>query len=513
MHTRFNYRENTTVNKIHLGFDKQFENKEQADSILKISLVYYIKSIRIASTLICILETLFLLRLIVGASSGRVVKHLHYGMCYTFLLTVALLSLVLIRKWKDDLEQNAKKLYYYQVFYNTSMVVWAVMMTLLDGYYHNGYDLTIFMTMIVLVPVVAFENPIISNCVNTISCLIILYALVSNGDTNQSINFACFIAGAVVVNIVFYKTKKSLFLIQYELHEVEIKNLVRITQTDELTGVLNRRAYEEDIYSHDNITNDKFVYVSIDVNGLKVVNDTKGHMAGDELIVGACQCMKESLGKVGNLYRIGGDEFVAILFCDEEKTKETLSEFDTALLNWSGELVDSISVSYGWISKNEKPDASVRQLGAIAEERMYEAKAAHYRNKGVDRRGQHDAHKALCNLYTKILRVNLTDDSYQIVNIDESEQNQEEFATSISEWLCSFGKSGRVHPEDLEEYLRKTDCNYLKDYFLNNDKTLQIIYRRKYNDGFYRVMMEIIRADDFNEDNLCLFIYVKKIDY
>jgi len=360
------------MNKIHLGFDKQFKSTEQADSILKMSLTYYINSMRIASTVICILETLFLLRLLLGASSGNYIKHLHYGMCYTSLLTVALLSLFFIRKWKDDLDQNAKKLYYYQVFYNTSMVAWAVMMTLLDGYYHNEYDLTIFMTMIVLVPVVAFENPILSNCVTIGSCSIILGALVSNGNTNQSINFACFIAGAVIVNNVFFRTKKSLFLIQYQLHEVEIKNLIQITKTDELTGVLNRRAYEEDIYEHDDIQNDKFVYVSIDVNGLKVVNDSKGHMAGDELILGACQCMKESLGKVGNIYRIGGDEFVAILFCDVEKTKELLSDFDTALSNWSGELIDSISVSYGWVSKNEKPDASVRQLGAVAEERMYE---------------------------------------------------------------------------------------------------------------------------------------------
>jgi len=348
------------MNKIRFGFDGQFESKEQADSILKMSLTYYINSMRIASTVICVLETLFLLRLLLGASSGKYIKHLHYGMCYIFLLTVALLSLFFIKKWKDDLNQNAKKLYYYQVFYNTSMVAWAVMMTLLDGYYHSEYDLTIFMTMIVLVPVVAFENPIISNCVTLSSCLIILFALVSNGSTNQSINFACFIAGAIIVNNVFFKTKKSLFLIQYELHEVEIKNLVRITQTDELTGVLNRRAYEEDIYSHDSIPDDKFVYVSIDVNGLKVVNDTKGHMAGDELIIGACQCMKESLGKVGKIYRIGGDEFVAIMFCDVEKAKEILSDFDTALINWSGELIDSISVSYGYVSREEYPDLTFR---------------------------------------------------------------------------------------------------------------------------------------------------------
>lgn len=292
------------------------------------------------------------------------------------------------------------------------------------------------------------------------------------------------------------------------------EKLIKKTQTDELTGLFNRRAYEEDIYEHnDTPEEDDFIYLSLDVNGLKVINDTKGHVAGDELIIGACQCMKKSLGPYGKLYRIGGDEFVAILFCKTQKVEEILSDFDDIIANWSGKLIDDLSVSYGWVSKEEKPNYSVRQLSALAEKRMYEAKAAHYRKQGVDRRGQQDAHKALCDLYTKILRINVSDDSYQIVNMDQAEMtNDKGFADKISVWLESFGKTGQVHPDDLQEYLRVTSLDYIKEYFKGNKTSLHLFYRRKYEDGFKQVMMEIIPANDYSEDNQSLFLYVKDID-
>lgn len=292
------------------------------------------------------------------------------------------------------------------------------------------------------------------------------------------------------------------------------EKLIRRAQTDELTGLFNRRTYEDDIYEHnDTPQEDDFVYVSLDVNGLKVVNDTQGHMAGDELIIGACQCMKKSLGSYGRLYRIGGDEFVAIIFCNEEKLKEILADLDDTITSWKGKLIDTLSISYGWISKKEEPTLSVRQLGAIAEQRMYDAKAEHYKQTGVDRRGQKDAHKALCDLYTKILRINITDDTYQIIDMDVSEQIAEKgFADSISKWFTSFGESGQVHQDDLDEYLKFTDLKYMRDYFASDKTSLHVFYRRKYEDGFKQVMMEVIPASDYSNDNQSLFLYVKNID-
>ena len=293
------------------------------------------------------------------------------------------------------------------------------------------------------------------------------------------------------------------------------EQLIRKTQTDELTGLFNRRAYEEDIYEHeDTPEEDSFIYVSLDVNGLKVVNDSLGHTAGDELIIGACQCMRKSLGPHGKLYRIGGDEFVAILFCPDEQVKDILADFDNTIANWSGKLVDRLTISYGWISKTEAPDYSVRQLGSVAEQRMYESKDAYYKTMGLDRRGQKDAHKALYELYTKILKINVTDDTYQIVNMDVEEQTAAKgFAgDSISKWLTTFGTSGQVHPEDLDDYLKHTDLQYIREYFRGDKTSLHIFYRRKYGEEFKQVMMEIIPANDYSGDNQSLFLYVKNID-
>ena len=67
----------------------------------------------------------------------------------------------------------------------------------------------------------------------------------------------------------------------------------------------------------------------MDVNRLKIVNDSQGHAAGDELLQGAASCMKKCFDSCGKVYRTGGDEFIALLFTDREsfeKIKETFEE-------------------------------------------------------------------------------------------------------------------------------------------------------------------------------------------
>ena len=65
------------------------------------------------------------------------------------------------------------------------------------------------------------------------------------------------------------------------------------SNTDELTRCYNRRAYEEDINKLD--LTKEWVYVSMDINGLKNANDSFGHAAGDELIRAAADCMKNTV--------------------------------------------------------------------------------------------------------------------------------------------------------------------------------------------------------------------------
>ena len=258
------------------------------------------------------------------------------------------------------------------------------------------------------------------------------------------------------------------------------ETLVRKSQIDELSGLYNRRTYEEDVLKYSEEVNEDLVYASIDVNGLKVVNDEIGHAAGDELIKGAADCMKKVFENYGKVYRTGGDEFVSIFFANEQQLEAIIEELDATTNQWSGELVSTLSLSAGFVAKREFMEEPIVEIAKIADKRMYKAKSAYYSKKGVDRRGQAAANTALCNLYTKILKINITDDTYTIVNMDVTEKTSEKgFADTISEWLIGFGKSGQVHEEDLADYLNKTDLNYLREYFKEGKTSISIQYRRK----------------------------------
>ena len=101
---------------------------------------------------------------------------------------------------------------------------------------------------------------------------------------------------------------------------------------------------------------------------------------------------------------------------------------------------------------------------------------------------------------------------FQIFTMDNTEKNEDMgFSSKISEWLEGFAKTGQVHPDDLEEYLQKTNITYLKNYFENGNILLDISYKRKCQEGFINCMMEITPAGDYSSTNQSLFLYVKLI--
>jgi len=161
-----------------------------------------------------------------------------------------------------------------------------------------------------------------------------------------------------------------------------------IFKTDALTGLKNRRAYEDDIDEVvRNMKNDrtKITIGSFDLNGLKKTNDTLGHKAGDELIKGAADCIRLTFEKYGSAYRIGGDEYAAILIGDFD-TEALDKEFKNVQNNWHGELVDSISISYGMAEITEYTQEGISEAMKIADKGMYKDKSDYYIRNGLDRR-------------------------------------------------------------------------------------------------------------------------------
>ena len=148
-----------------------------------------------------------------------------------------------------------------------------------------------------------------------------------------------------------------------------------------------------------------------------------------------------------------------------------------------------------------------------ADERMYDAKTQHYLQMGVDRRGLQAAHVALCALYTKILKINITNDTFQVVDMDIKERTETMgFDERISVWLRRVGQSDMVHPDDRETYLAQTSLPYIRQYFADCKSSLCIFYRRRIDGQYKQVMMEMIRANDYSLEHQSLFLYVKCID-
>lgn len=160
-----------------------------------------------------------------------------------------------------------------------------------------------------------------------------------------------------------------------EAEKENTKNFRDMANTDSMTGVRNKHAYTDaETYLNQMIKDnliDKLGIIVCDINGLKHVNDTKGHAAGDQLIKDASSLICEHFNH-GAVYRIGGDEFAVIL---QEKGFDTMHEVLAAINREVEENLkkNKVVVSVGY-SELTSDDRLVHDVFERADKMMYERK-------------------------------------------------------------------------------------------------------------------------------------------
>jgi len=191
-----------------------------------------------------------------------------------------------------------------------------------------------------------------------------------------------FLVGLVVMGMVFsYLTKREI-----ESSEKLVEK-TKISLTDDLTGLLNRRAFEEYLNQiDDERLGGKLALMMLDVNGLKLVNDELGHEAGDEMLRATARYLLQNLSKYGRVFRIGGDEFTAIIDGDKEDIQYSLYELDKAVAKYKGKRINGFSVSKGVVYTSENSGKNIAELLEIADQLMYKDKKAFYERNGRNRR-------------------------------------------------------------------------------------------------------------------------------
>jgi diguanylate cyclase (GGDEF)-like protein len=162
----------------------------------------------------------------------------------------------------------------------------------------------------------------------------------------------------------------------------ESERLLVMVNQDKLTGLLNRRGFYdtvESVASRARLLDARVLLMYVDVDGLKAVNDTLGHQAGDVLVVAAGDTLRAAFRQEDVVARMGGDEFVAmaILGKDERLEQQSITaRFERAVESTRAVLGDDIrfSLSCGTLVADWSDLERVDELVARCDQRMYETK-------------------------------------------------------------------------------------------------------------------------------------------
>jgi diguanylate cyclase len=143
-----------------------------------------------------------------------------------------------------------------------------------------------------------------------------------------------------------------------------------LAETDHLTGLLNRRGWERMLALHDEGARkfgDPGALIALDLDGLKRVNDSAGHQAGDALIARTADVLRSVLRPDDVVARLGGDEFAVLVQLPPKAAAALVDRIDAAFA------AAGIAVSTG--SADVTIQTSCEQALHLADEAMYAAKA------------------------------------------------------------------------------------------------------------------------------------------
>lgn len=180
------------------------------------------------------------------------------------------------------------------------------------------------------------------------------------------------------------------FIMSTMRHIEDDQKLFSLSFEDKLTGLYNRNKYMKDIENIETCCNSVGV-VYLDLNGLKEINDTHGHNAGDEAIK-KCTSILPQIFPNADYYRIGGDEFVIM---QSSVSKELFYKRLSALKkHFETHSVYKVAIGAGW----SNPPVDIQTMLQSADKEMYEDKRRFYRTLENDRRSSSTKEKEFVSL-------------------------------------------------------------------------------------------------------------------
>ena len=214
--------------------------------------------------------------------------------------------------------------------------------------------------------------------------ILLIYLLIKRSNKRPMeivyIGFLAFALASGLFLVFIYKDKYATIfctIIAIALFSYFEFSVLQLVKKDSLTGLLNRHAYFADV---NNDPKSITAIISIDMNGLKTINDTVGHAAGDEALVTLSLCFIRPLKNKQSGYRIGGDEFIIV--CRKTSREEVLDIVEQIRKSVS-ETNYSCAIGYSFNLDGDKP---VSDLLKESDQMMYQEKDKYYQESGLRKR-------------------------------------------------------------------------------------------------------------------------------
>ena len=213
--------------------------------------------------------------------------------------------------------------------------------------------------------------------------VLLVYLLIKRSNKRPAeifpIAFLCFaFASGLVLPFVLGKDYSQIFCvtITIALFVYYVFSILQITEKDALTGLLNRQSFYASVQ---NDKKDINALVTIDMNGLKEINDKQGHTAGDKALETLAFCFMQATTSKESVYRLGGDEFVIV--CRKESEADVLSLIERIQSKVS-ETSYSCAIGYSYRPNGPK---NIDDMTKESDEMMYKNKMEFYSKPGNKR--------------------------------------------------------------------------------------------------------------------------------
>lgn len=246
-----------------------------------------------------------------------------------------------------------------------------------------------------------------------------------------------------------------------------------------------------------------------DVNGLKVVNDTQGHEAGNNLLLSYSLMLTDAF-KDYDVFRISGDEFVIVFLNISHENMDKAASLLISQINKAE--IPIASVGFAW---NAAPD-KIESVTAVAEANMYLDKQIFYQKFPEYRRDKtdaiyngefEDAILTLAKVYPTVGIVNMLDDTYRIIRMDASVGGPIE-VPSFTEYVETFMRE-HVHPDHQAYISPLVGISNLKKA-LENQTSITLSF--KTNDNHFRQITYIVLARNEDKEITKVLFYAQEMN-